>query len=421
MSRLALFPPVATVYPNDVQKFTAKAVPQPSMWFGVASSGDIASDFSLFVDGAQSSVAGNGAHKLYSGIGFAEWTVDDNFRPTSSGSWNITGGIQDVAGFLYLYRVTVSATQILIQDEALNTLTTISYSTVSGDAYRLELANGFRLYRNGVLVHSRVSLGTQTIYPMSYSSNLIKPVITNPARILAPRLVGDWRLSETVTFTAPSHGSISATGPGLETTYSGGTVPGTYTLTGQIEPGSDAEGVQKATAIISIPPLQILGDKSITLQPGQKIRPKTNYDEAQGNLVSWSIPLGGGSFTQGEFTAPALAGLSTLRATASVNSNIAEISALTAAVITNANGYTAAKASEQIDFDTNIPLIPYFAGAGAFAEGTGNITPGLPVGIQVNDILLLFVESANQTVSAPSGYAAVADSPQGTGTGGASG
>src|SRR5262245_63653338 len=177
MSRLQISPPVVTVYPNDVQKFTAKAVPQPAMWFGVASSGDIASDFSLFVDGAQSSVAGNGAHKLYSGIGFAEWTIDDNFRPTSTGSFNMTAGILDVTGFLYLYRVTVNTTNIVIQDEALNTLSTITYSVASGDAFRLELANGFRLYRNGVLLHSRVSLGTQTIYPMSYSSNLIKPIV----------------------------------------------------------------------------------------------------------------------------------------------------------------------------------------------------------------------------------------------------
>src|SRR5262245_7908042 len=131
MSRIALFPPVVTVYPNDRQKFTARAAPQPAMWFGVTLSGDIASDFSLFVDGAQSSVLGNGAHKLYSGIGFAEWTIDDNFRPTSTGSFNMTAAITDVNGFQYLYRVTVSATQIVIQDEALNTLQTISYSVVS--------------------------------------------------------------------------------------------------------------------------------------------------------------------------------------------------------------------------------------------------------------------------------------------------
>jgi len=419
LSRLKIFPPVVTLYPNDRQKFTAVAVPQPAMWFGVASSGDIANDFSLHVDAVQSSVAGNGAHKLYSGIGHIEWKIDDNFRPTSSGSFNMTAAILDSIGFLYLYRVTVNTTNIVIQDEALVTLDTISYSVVSGDVFKIELANGFRLYRNGTLLNSRVSLPTQTVYPMSYSANVIEPHAAAPSRILPPKLVGDWRLSETVTFTAPSHGTISTTGPSLETTYSGGTVPGTYILTGQIEPSSDAEGVQKTTAVVSIPPLETLGPRKVVLQPAEKRRFKANYDDAQaGNLVAWSVSAGRGSFTQSEFTADTFPGTSIVRATAAVNSNIAEIMVTVPAVITNASGYTAAKASEQIDFDTNIPALPFFVAAGTMAEGVGNVIPGLPAALQEKDIMLLFVETANQTVSAPSGWVATADSPQGTGTAG---
>lgn len=58
-----------------------------------------------------------------------------------------------------------------------------------------------------------------------------------------------------------------------------------------------------------------------------------------------------------------------------------------------------------------------FRAAGTFDKGNGAITPGLPSGHILNDILLLFVQSSNETISAPSGYAEVTTaSPQGTGT-----
>jgi len=68
--------------------------------------------------------------------------------------------------------------------------------------------------------------------------------------------------------------------------------------------------------------------------------------------------------------------------------------------------------------------MPWFVAAGAVASGTGAITPALPAGIATNDILLLFLETANQalTISNQNGgtWAAVANSPQGTGTAAAS-
>jgi len=59
-----------------------------------------------------------------------------------------------------------------------------------------------------------------------------------------------------------------------------------------------------------------------------------------------------------------------------------------------------------------------YVGAGAKASGTGAVTPALPTGWQANDIFLLFCETANQAVTAPTGWTAVANSPQGTGTAG---
>jgi PKD repeat protein len=66
------------------------------------------------------------------------------------------------------------------------------------------------------------------------------------------------------------------------------------------------------------------------------------------------------------------------------------------------------------------PAIPTFVAAGTVAYGTGAITPALPSGIATNDILLLFLETANQLISITNQnggtWTAVANSPQGYGT-----
>ena len=50
-------------------------------------------------------------------------------------------------------------------------------------------------------------------------------------------------------------------------------------------------------------------------------------------------------------------------------------------------------------------VAPAVRAVGTFAHGTADVTPGLPAGHTTNDILLLFVQSANQTATAPSGWA----------------
>jgi len=65
---------------------------------------------------------------------------------------------------------------------------------------------------------------------------------------------------------------------------------------------------------------------------------------------------------------------------------------------------------------------PTFVAAGNVASGTGTISPALPAGIAANDILLLFVETANQACSITNQnggtWTQVSGSPQGTGTAG---
>jgi hypothetical protein len=70
-------------------------------------------------------------------------------------------------------------------------------------------------------------------------------------------------------------------------------------------------------------------------------------------------------------------------------------------------------------------VMPTFVAKGTFTSGTAAITPGLPAGIQggvpQSDLLLLFVETANQAMAAPAGWTQVTNSPQSTGTAAAAG
>jgi hypothetical protein len=71
---------------------------------------------------------------------------------------------------------------------------------------------------------------------------------------------------------------------------------------------------------------------------------------------------------------------------------------------------------------TTIKAVPTFVAAGAVTSNTTAITPAIPAGIATNDILLLFLETANQavTISNQNGgtWTVVTNSPQGTGTAG---
>ncbi|MGI0019182.1 MAG: hypothetical protein ACREAY_01785 [Nitrososphaera sp.] len=76
--------------------------------------------------------------------------------------------------------------------------------------------------------------------------------------------------------------------------------------------------------------------------------------------------------------------------------------------------------SVEFDYIVDPPPLPTYVGAGTSADGTGTITPALPGSLQTNDILLLFVETANEavTISNQNGgtWTEVTNSPQGTGT-----
>lgn len=62
-----------------------------------------------------------------------------------------------------------------------------------------------------------------------------------------------------------------------------------------------------------------------------------------------------------------------------------------------------------------------YVGKSSFASGTAALSVGAVSGVAAGDLLLLFVESANQPVAAPSGYTQVTNSPVAIGTAAAAG
>ena len=50
---------------------------------------------------------------------------------------------------------------------------------------------------------------------------------------------------------------------------------------------------------------------------------------------------------------------------------------------------------------------------GAFTSGTGALNVPVPTGYEINDLLLLFITSANQAITTPSGWTQIGDSTSG--------
>lgn len=65
--------------------------------------------------------------------------------------------------------------------------------------------------------------------------------------------------------------------------------------------------------------------------------------------------------------------------------------------------------------------VPVYVNKSAFASGTGALSVGAVASVVADDLILLFVESANQAVTTPSGYTIAPSSPQSTGTAAAAG
>jgi len=366
MSRIQLKPAGITVLPQDKQIVSIEAFPPPPLWHTI-SNGQIQTDSRLQIVTAPGTVSGLSGNALYSAGGRLEWTINDNQKPTSTGALTYT--VSNSSGSLK-FQVQITSSQIIIKDEASITLFTQSYTPTTGDVFSVYIGDFFRLTVSGFgQLFART--GTPAIsFPCTYTASLLTPVVGGSPAIAPPALIGDWRIDPNapVVFIIGGGGSTALISP-TKIEYTGSPAPGDYLLLASLASGQDPNNIQRAIALMSTPPLKILGENAITLQPGARIRPKTNYDDAQNTIVALSIFSGGGSLNLGEYTAPTTPGTSVIRATSAVTNSIADLTITVPAVINPA--YTAVAPGQAVDLSTNIPNPAWTAGDGKINAITG--------------------------------------------------
>ncbi len=183
------------------------------------------------------------------------------------------------------------------------------------------------------------------------------------------------------------------------------TSPGSYTVALYIHNGP-CNNLYKTNYITVTPPAPV-ANFSGTPTSGAKPLSVTFTDSSTNSPTAWSWNFGDSS-------------TSTVQ-----NPSHSYVNAGTYTVALTATNAYGNNTNTKTNYITVTGSIPTFVAAGAVAYGTGAITPALPSGIATNDILLLFLDTSNQTITIPTPnggtWTQVTNSPQGTGTGGSSG
>lgn len=372
-------PQSVTIYPEDVQEFTLRTSFPPVLYSGT-SNVTINADRTLTLSGVSSGSALI-LQSAIAGVAGIEWTFDSNMLPSSTGSivLRLNG-----AGS-HALKVTVNPTSTVVRDENNNTLDTISRTVASGDIYYLQVAgNLLRLYINGTL-ETEYEAATSVRYPVRAQMECNPPYASGTPKTTAPRLVSEtpgiqsWR-EDTILGTIGSAWTIAPSGGGTfddssdvwTTRLTASSQPGVYTLTAQVQSSAN----QEATATVVVAPLSILGSTIVTLQPGEKFTFKTNYDNAQKRLVTWAVVSGGGSFSNGEYTAPTAPATPIIKATygnqeARINITVPAVMTIQTAA---AEDVTAATLGEVLTLSTNIAsgTINWTASVGTLSSSTGS-------------------------------------------------
>lgn len=365
-----IFPQSINVYPEDVQLFTLRTTPPPILWGGFVHA-TVASDGTLNLNTSNGDSALTMQHAL-DGVAAAEWTFDSRMLPTSTGEiglWLVGAGSHSL-------KVTVKATQTIVAS-GLGTIETISRTVASGDVYKLEVAgNLLRLYINGTL-ETEYEAASAVRYPVRNVLAVSPPYASGTPHLTVPRLIGNWGA-----YTVSSIGSawtLAPSGGGTFddstdvwfTTFTASDQPGVYTLTAQI----NSSAYQEAIATIIVQPLSIVGETTLTLQPSASYSFKTNYDNAQHRLVTWSVVSGSGSFSNGVFTAPAAPGTTVVKAVYGDQEARATITipAVMTIQTSASEDVTAATLGEVLTLSTNMTgTINWTASVGSLSSSSGS-------------------------------------------------
>lgn len=369
-----IVPQAISMFPEDQQYLTARTTFPPVIWLNTSAASHLIAGARI-----QTTTGGQGllAASLRQGVGSIKWTLGTNMIPSTGAllEFRLTSGAQ-------FMRVKVGPTSTTVENEAALVLATFSYTPAPGDIIRLEVAgNTLKLYVRLLLRTFYVALAPIN-YPFFGEVSWTLPFTTSPIIIEPPALIGDW-IAERDLLISGNWSSVPSTAPGGTfaiatnnggTTYTAGASPGVYYITNTVA----ASGLQVAQAIITIEPLTIFGETTLNVDSSAKVKLETNYDRAQKKLVTWSIVSGGGSLSGSEFTAPATAGTTVLRATYSFQR--AEISVVVKPTITADK--VAAEPGEVVNFTTNIGgSITWSADIGTPTSGSGAAFAWAPPGI----------------------------------------
>ena len=365
-----IYPQSIRLFPEDVQTFALRTSFPPVLW-GAFALGSIQSDRTVNLNTGTSDSTALIQHAL-DGVAGVEWTFDSKMLPTSTGEiglWLVGAGSHSL-------RVTVKATQTVVTNGS-TTLDTISHTVASGDVYYLEVAgNLLRLYINDTL-ETEYEATSAVRYPVRCVVSVSPPYASGTPHLTAPRLVGNWgvytvsSISDTWTLSPSSGGTFDDSTDVWSTVFTASDEPGVYTLTLQ----TSSSAYQEATATIIVEPLSIIGETAITLQPSAKYTFRTNYDNAQHRLVTWSVVSGSGTFSNGEFTAPSAPGTTVVKAVYS--NQEARVTITVPAVMTieisGGEDVTAATLGEVLTLSTNMTgTINWTASVGTLSSSSGS-------------------------------------------------
>lgn len=349
-----IYPQLITVLPADVQTFTVRSTPPPVVWRTLTNVTLNTDDQSL--TRVTTGLFGAAVEpRVHAGIAGVQWTISPAMIPSSGAT--IQFYLFGVGTRLPTHGIFVHAgpTSTVVKDEGGSTIDTVSHTIASGDTYYLEVSgNIFRLAINGV-TETTYEVTTATEYPIRASVFGDGTFAVTPAVINPPTFTGTWDIlpsdSSDTNWTATG-GTLNDSTDTWQVRYTAGNQPGIFTLTAVI----GDEALQSYTATVIIPPLSVLGLTSVTLQPGEKYRFKTNYDDAQSKIVSWSVASGGGSFANGEYTAATAPGTSVLVAAYGDQEVSVTVTVPAVMTITTSTSVatTAAKLGEVLTLTTNM-------------------------------------------------------------------
>lgn len=363
-----IFPQSKTLYPADSQFFRVRIGTSPILWQSVTNGTIQPNDSINFTTSGQAQLV----QLLHSGIGTATFTFDSLMIPNTGGRIVVFFG-----GAGPSINAEIGPTTTVVKDEDNNTVATVGHTVVAADTYTFEAAgSALRMYINGQ--KSAEYLPTDDIeYPFFLTIFWFTPFVSGGPHIAPPLLKGDWRVEpgdQAENVWTEAGGQIDDDTNVWQVFYQADDAPGEYTLSVRIASSVN----QDASTTIFIPPLAVIGPTTVTIQPGEVVRFKTNYDAAQHDLVTWAA--NGGTFDAAHnWTAPTTPGDYVV--TAQYQTQIARIFVTIPAVITPK--LAAALPGEVINFDTNITSPTFSASAGSINSSSGIWTAPSIIGQEV--------------------------------------